>query len=161
MIHYALRCDKGDKFDGWFDSSDRFEKEAKAGGLECPCCGSPKVERDIMGPHVVTGAKKKPPPSKELVEAMMAQARKARRFVEENGENFGRHFASEVLRRREKGTPTDLVYGDPTHDEVIRLKEMNVKGLAAVPWPDLEPATPEKSGRGGARKARKPGSGVN
>ena len=52
MIHYALRCVQDHEFDGWFNSGDSFEKQAKLGLLECPECGSTKVSRGLMAPAV-------------------------------------------------------------------------------------------------------------
>ena len=52
MIHYQLRCDDEHGFDGWFADSASFEKQAKRGLVECPVCGSTKVERALMAPAV-------------------------------------------------------------------------------------------------------------
>ncbi len=52
MIHYALRCVQDHAFDGWFNSSESFDKQAKLGLLECPECGSTKVSRGLMAPAV-------------------------------------------------------------------------------------------------------------
>ncbi|MGR4000543.1 MAG: DUF1178 family protein [Alphaproteobacteria bacterium] len=52
MIHYALRCANGHEFDGWFQGSRGFEREARAKRLECPLCESHEVERAIMAPSV-------------------------------------------------------------------------------------------------------------
>jgi hypothetical protein len=54
MIHYALRCDDDHAFDGWFASSDAFDRQQKAGLLCCPVCGSPEVDRALMAPAVAT-----------------------------------------------------------------------------------------------------------
>ena len=52
MIHYQLRCAAEHEFDGWFAGSDSFEQQAARGLLECPVCGTPKVERALMTPAV-------------------------------------------------------------------------------------------------------------
>ncbi|HCY54983.1 MAG TPA: DUF1178 domain-containing protein, partial [Oceanicaulis sp.] len=40
MIRYALQCDEGHGFEGWFSSSDDYESQEKRGLVECPECGS-------------------------------------------------------------------------------------------------------------------------
>jgi len=58
MIVYRLQCaDCGHDFDEWFANMRAYE-EAQ-GTLECPSCGSPKVNKAIMAPRVASPA---PPP---------------------------------------------------------------------------------------------------
>jgi hypothetical protein len=52
MIKYALQCDKGHDFESWFDSWAAYDKLAKRGFVECPHCGSVRVEKQIMSPSV-------------------------------------------------------------------------------------------------------------
>ena len=54
MIHYQLRCSQQHEFDGWFQSSTVFEKQAKAGLVECPVCADVKITRALMAPAVAT-----------------------------------------------------------------------------------------------------------
>jgi len=58
MIHYRLRCAAQHAFDGWFQDSDGFDKQAKAGLVECPHCGSTQVERALMAPAIRKGRRK-------------------------------------------------------------------------------------------------------
>jgi hypothetical protein len=52
MIKYQLHCDDGHDFEGWFPSSEAFEKQKKRGFVSCAICGSNKVDRAIMAPSV-------------------------------------------------------------------------------------------------------------
>ena len=52
MIHYALQCDGGHSFDGWFRSSDGFAEEKRLGRLVCPICESKHVDLALMAPAV-------------------------------------------------------------------------------------------------------------
>lgn len=52
MIVYALRCDRGHEFEEWFSSSAAFDREAAAGAVACPVCGSTVVEKAPMAPSV-------------------------------------------------------------------------------------------------------------
>src|ERR1041385_5216524 len=62
MIHYQLRCDQDHEFDGWFNDSASFEKQAKRGLIECPTCGASKVRRALMTPAVSTRDAPEPKP---------------------------------------------------------------------------------------------------
>jgi hypothetical protein len=55
MIHYALRCDGGHEFDGWFKSSISFDAQAAGGLLDCPVCASTVVTRALMAPRISQG----------------------------------------------------------------------------------------------------------
>jgi len=52
MIHYALQCQQGHGFDGWFRDSAAFEAQAAAGFVECPACGDKQITRALMTPAV-------------------------------------------------------------------------------------------------------------
>ncbi len=52
MIRFSLRCDDGHGFESWFRDNASFEAQEAAGLVECPICGSPRVEKSIMAPHV-------------------------------------------------------------------------------------------------------------
>ncbi|HEX8166179.1 MAG TPA: DUF1178 family protein [Beijerinckiaceae bacterium] len=52
MIRYALACDRDHEFESWFPSSDAYDAQRARGLVECPLCGSAKVEKQIMAPRV-------------------------------------------------------------------------------------------------------------
>ena len=52
MIQYALACDKGHTFESWFQNSAAYDKQVKRKLIECPLCGSAKVEKAIMAPRL-------------------------------------------------------------------------------------------------------------
>ena len=54
MIHYNLRCERGHAFESWFQSSAAYETQEKRKLVNCPVCGSAKVERAIMAPQIVS-----------------------------------------------------------------------------------------------------------
>ena len=58
MIRFSLHCDQAHDFEGWFRSNDDFDTQKKRGFVECPSCGSSKVEKALMAPAVSTGRKK-------------------------------------------------------------------------------------------------------
>jgi ribosome recycling factor len=48
MILYNLRCHKDHIFETWFRDSAAYDAQVKAAVIECPVCGSHKVEKAIM-----------------------------------------------------------------------------------------------------------------
>ena len=52
MIRYALNCEQGHTFESWFQNSAAYDKQAKRGLVNCPVCGSAKVEKAIMAPRL-------------------------------------------------------------------------------------------------------------
>ena len=40
MIRYDLKCENGDEFEAWFGSIADYDKQADAGQLVCPHCGT-------------------------------------------------------------------------------------------------------------------------
>ena len=54
MIKYELVCKKcNNLFDSWFAASKEYEKLKKLKHINCHFCGSLKVEKNLMSPHVV------------------------------------------------------------------------------------------------------------
>ena len=43
MIRYALACEEGHAFEGWFSSSGDFDDQQSRGLLSCPVCDSRQV----------------------------------------------------------------------------------------------------------------------
>ncbi|MEW4468236.1 DUF1178 family protein [Parasphingorhabdus sp. JC815] len=53
MIVFDLICRDGShQFEGWFGSSDDYEKQLAAGLIDCPSCGSSAIEKAVMAPNV-------------------------------------------------------------------------------------------------------------
>jgi hypothetical protein len=59
MIRYALSCDEGHPFEAWFASSDAYDAQSAARLVECPMCGSMKVRKQIMAPHVASSTRRR------------------------------------------------------------------------------------------------------
>ena len=55
MIRFALICEHEHEFEGWFRSNDDFDTQKKRGFVDCPSCGSHKVQKALMAPAVVLG----------------------------------------------------------------------------------------------------------
>lgn len=67
MIVFDLQCGGGHRFEGWFNSAEDFSAQKKHKILECPTCGSAKVDRLPSATRLNFGAQeaaKKPAPKK-------------------------------------------------------------------------------------------------
>lgn len=157
MIHYALICSEGHRFDGWFLSSDAFESQRAAHQLSCPECGSVHVDRSLMAPAVRTTARTAepadpremprqtepppPPPVPEphhmaLTEPQMAELRAAsetlRRIIREEATDVGQRFPEEARRIHYGETEERPIYGKASPDEARDLLE---EGIDILPLP--------------------------
>ena len=140
MIRYALACDHGHEFEGWFASSSDYDDQQGRALVECPTCGSHHVRKQIMAP-AVAGTKRtlrETPPAK--VQAMMMEAAsRIRRHVEENFDDVGDAFASEARAIHEGRSEDRGIYGQATPAEVRDLIE------DGVPVAPLPPEPPKKT----------------
>jgi hypothetical protein len=141
MIKYALACEHGHAFEGWFGTSADFDDQAARGLLECPVCASKAVRKQIMAPAVAgTKAQKSgadlPPAARQM---MMEALGKVRAHVEENFDYVGDAFAREARAIHEGRSEERGIYGEATPTEVKSLVEDGVP-VAALP-----PAPPKKS----------------
>lgn len=147
MIHYNLRCDDGHEFDSWFNSSASFEKQAKRGLLECPHCGSAKVDRALMTPGVprkgrITAEPAPPAPApvpapavaaERLPDHIRAMLQKLRAEVEQNCDYVGDGFATEARRIARGESEARGIYGETTPEEAEALAEDGI-AVARIPW---------------------------
>ncbi len=139
MIRYDLKCDNGDEFDAWFGSIADYDKQAEAGLIECPHCGSKHVSKAPMAPAVRTSRKKEA--QKERAVAMAA-AQKVREHIKENFDYVGDKFADEARKMHAGETEHRAIWGEATPEEVRELAE---EGVPASPLPpELTPSRPDK-----------------
>ena len=139
MIKYDLRCANGDEFEAWFASIADYDKQAEAGMVECPHCGSRRVDKAPMAPAVVTGRAKDA--RKERAVAM-AMAAKVREHIKENFDYVGDKFADEARKMHQGETDERAIWGEATPEEAEALAE---EGIPASPLPPgLAPVAPGK-----------------
>jgi hypothetical protein len=140
MIRYALVCDFGHDFEGWFGASADFDDQATRGLLACPVCASPDVRKQIMAP-AVSGTRKQnaahPPANARAT--MMEALGQVRRHVEENFDYVGDSFATEARLIHEGKSEERGIYGEASPTEV---KALLTDGVPVAPLP---PAAPKKT----------------
>lgn len=139
MIRYDLRCANGDEFEAWFDSMAAYDKQAEAGLVECPNCGSTHVEKAPMAPAVVTGRVKEARAERAVA---MAMAAKVREHIKENFDYVGDKFADEARKMHAGESEERAIWGEATPEEARELAE---EGIPASPLPpELAPVAPSK-----------------
>ena len=152
MIHYNLRCERGHAFESWFQSSAAYESQEKRKLVNCPICGSAKVERAIMAPRIVSkkGRETAPPAAAAPAEAtassestplLMAQERELRVKLKElrdhivkNADNVGERFPNEARKMHYGDIEHRPIYGEASPDEARALID---EGVEVSPLPVL------------------------
>ena len=152
MIRYNLRCERGHGFESWFQSSAAYETQEKRKLVNCPSCGSSKVERAIMAPQIVSkkgrdSAEPAAPAATTDVTAptstplLMAQERELRAKLKElrdhivkNADNVGERFPNEARKMHYGDIEHRPIYGEASPDEAKALIE---EGVEVMPLPTL------------------------
>jgi hypothetical protein len=135
VIRYALSCDQGHEFDGWFATGDAYDDQARDGEIVCPCCGSAAVTKVPMAPAVRT-RQAEPPRPLDSAERKKTYAflKGLRAHLEANAEHVGAAFPEEARKMHYGETETRSIYGEASLEEARALHE---EGIPAVPLPPL------------------------
>jgi len=151
MIHYQLQCDQDHEFDGWFNDSAGFEKQAKRGLIECPACGATAVRRALMTPAVSTrdapdpkppvpvqqvlppAPPKAPNPGMPMPARMIAMLQRMRAEVEKNCDYVGPEFAEEARKIHRGEAEQRGIYGETTKEEAETLADEGIE-VHGIPW---------------------------
>jgi hypothetical protein len=151
MIRYNLRCERGHAFESWFQSSQAYETQEKRKLVNCPSCGSAKVERAIMAPQIVSKKSRDraaPAPAATADTAvpsstplMMAQERELRAKLRElrdhivkNADNVGERFPNEARKMHYGDIEHRPIYGEASPEEARSLID---EGVEVSPLPVL------------------------
>jgi hypothetical protein len=145
MIHYILRCERGHAFESWFQSSAAYEQQEKRKLVNCPVCGSAKVERGIMAPQIVRKKGRdvvEPAPAAAMpatttpasAPLVMAQEREVRAKLRElrdhiltSSDNVGERFPNEARKMHYGDIEHRPIYGEASPDEARALMEEGVE----------------------------------
>ncbi|WP_397404123.1 DUF1178 family protein [Phenylobacterium sp.] len=140
MIRYALSCDHGHDFEGWFGSSSDYDDQQGRGLVACPVCDSQAVRKQIMAP-AVTGTRRtvRDVEPARMQAMMMEAAGRIRAHVEANFDDVGDSFANEARAIHEGRSEERGIYGQATPAEVRDLVE------DGVPVAPLPPEPPKKA----------------
>ena len=151
MIRFTLQCDGGHGFDSWFRDNASFEAQVSAALVECPVCGSPKIGKSIMAPHVARTDRSRAPTSRSTDQAspmtgaatidattentnalppdkaMRDLVRAFRQHVSQTADHVGDRFADEALKMHHGEIDHRAIYGSSTVEDARMLKEEGVQ----------------------------------
>ena len=146
MIHYNLRCECGHAFDSWFQSSAAYDSQIRRKLVNCPACGSPKVDKAIMAPRIARKSSARTPDvavtetpgttplimAKEL--ELRAKLKELRDHVTKNADNVGEHFPEEARKMHYGDAEHRPIYGEASPEEARSLID---EGVEVSPLPVL------------------------
>lgn len=135
MIRFGLLCASEHEFDGWFSSSEDFDKQVKRGLVACPYCDSVKVSKSLMAPSVSTSRRKEAMAVATVDAAqrgMVAEMRKLRDKITANAEDVGHKFPEEARKIHYGETDERAIYGKADRDDVESLLD---EGIEIAPLP--------------------------
>jgi hypothetical protein len=163
VIVYNLACDQQHPFEGWFGSPADFENQRDGGLVECPLCGSSKVERKLHAPRINMGAAQSAAsiasetqqatavaadrgraPANLPSEIDLGQLREAiaafAENVRENTEYVGEKFAEEARAMHYGEKPHKGIRGRADHETAQELREEGIT-FQSLPFPVDFPKT--------------------
>lgn len=135
MIRYALSCDNGHEFEGWFAESADFDKQVASGFLSCPACGSSAVSKLLMAPSVSTARKKEERQTLVMDTARaetIAKIRQAVAAIKANAEDVGTKFPEEARKIHYGEADARGIIGQASLHEAEALLDEGIE-IAALP----------------------------
>jgi hypothetical protein len=138
VIRFSLVCEREHAFEAWFRSNDDFETQQKRGFVDCPTCGSHKVQKALMAPAVSTGRKREKMALAmgEAQKEAMAQLKALSRKMRENADYVGDKFAEEARKIHFGEADPRGIYGEATPEEARSLAEDGVEFMPIPVFPE-------------------------
>ena len=137
MIKYALICECDAEFEGWFPSSESFDKQKKAGQITCPMCDSTRVAKAVMAPNLTKKSNQKTI-TKGGQLMMSGRARRILKQIEQTVKDelvdVGKKFPDEA-RKAAKGERDEKIYGTATKKQI---KELEKEGIDVFKVPEIK-----------------------
>jgi hypothetical protein len=154
MIRYNLVCARGHEFESWFDGSAAYDKQARRGLVECPVCGSAKVEKALMTPRLARSSRSTraepaaPEPAAPAApeaptpvavispqeQELRTKLKELREHLVKNAENVGQQFPEEARKMHYGEKEHRSIYGTASPDDAKALHE---EGIEFAPLPVL------------------------
>jgi hypothetical protein len=128
MIRFQLTCNNDHPHESWFASNAAFDGLKGAGQLECPVCGSRKVDKALMAPSVAAA----PAEPAGTPDALAAKLAAWRQHVEKHSDYVGLEFVTEARAIHEGTAPERPIWGEARIDEAKKLLD---EGIPVAPLP--------------------------
>lgn len=153
MIKYQLKCrskicSEEKEFDGWFKSIDAYEKQKLQRLINCPICGSDKVEKLLTTPSLKTNKNK----TSDTKDKQFKNSKKNETFlgnvdsdnistllrtlkkeVQKNSTFVGNEFVSQVRSMKEGKIKEKPIHGHGTNKEIKELRDEGID-VINIPW---------------------------
>jgi hypothetical protein len=133
MKVFNLCCEQGHQFEGWFSAADDFEKQSKAGQMECPLCASKTVTKLPSAPRLNLSSNAQPTAhSKHGVggKELAAQWLQMAKHIVKNSEDVGERFADEARRIHYSEAPLRNIRGIASATQASELAEEGIEVFA-------------------------------
>ena len=153
MIKYQLKCrskicSNEKEFDGWFKSIEAYEKQKLQKLINCPICGSDKVEKLLTAPSLKTNKNK----TSDIKDKQFKNSKKNETFlgnvdtddistllrtlkkeVQKNSTFVGNEFVSQVRSMKEGKIKEKPIHGHGTNKEIKKLRDEGID-VINIPW---------------------------
>ena len=153
MIKYQLKCrskicSDEKEFDGWFKSIEAYEKQKLQRLINCPICGSDKVEKLLTAPSLKTNRNK----TSDIKDKQFKNSKKNETFlgnvdsdnistllrtlkkeVQKNSTFVGNEFVSQVRSMKEGKIKEKPIHGHGTNKEIKELRDEGID-VINIPW---------------------------
>jgi hypothetical protein len=158
VITYDLICaPHSHRFEGWFASSDEYDRQLMAQLLSCPTCGSVAVTKAVMAPNVArkgnqlalatpravpdsdhnVAVSNQPEMPAEIEKAITALTKLQNRMLE-NSDWVGSKFAEEARAIHYGESPERIIHGAASATEAQALFDEGIT-VAPLPLPFVPP----------------------
>ena len=153
MIKYKLKCRskicfEEKEFDGWFKSIEAYEKQILQRLINCPICGSDKVEKLLTAPSLRTDKNK----TSDIKEKQFKNSknndtflgnensnyistllRTLKKEVQKNSTFVGNEFVSQVRSMKEGKIKEKPIHGHGKNEEIQELRDEGID-VINIPW---------------------------
>jgi len=144
MIVFELACAQGHRFEGWFASSEEFDRQRERSLVSCPVCNDAQVARiPSARVSVPRGASAEvsttPAPAAPVAAGLPPELVAQLRDIVKNTENVGRRFPEEARKIHYEEVPPRAIRGQASPEEAKSLTDEGIE-FASLP-PGLLPDT--------------------
>jgi hypothetical protein len=153
MIKYQLKCrskicSDEKEFDGWFKSIDAYERQKLQRLINCPICGSDKVEKLLTTPSLKTNKNK----TSDIKDKLFKNSKKNETFlgnvdsdnistllrtlkkeVQKKSTFVGNEFVSQVRSMKEGKIKEKPIHGHGSNKEIKELRDEGID-VINIPW---------------------------
>ncbi|MBU6468295.1 MAG: DUF1178 family protein [Betaproteobacteria bacterium] len=147
MIVYDLSCPFAHQFEGWYESSESFEKLKEQGLIECPICKSQEIKRVPSAPFIGSSFSNKENseerarqietkgislPTNNVAakgDFMELLRQQIIQLINSNTEDVGKDFAQTAKKIHYHEIPDKNIRGIATVDELQELQEEGIEVL--------------------------------